>query len=117
MENNKVKLRICGGTYSLSTDDPASYWVEVWTKVDQYMQELLASDERISMTTAAVLSALYYCDTAERAVRTADNLRTQMKGYYEDNARLRQTAETAVREKEQLRQEIYALKQKAGLKE
>ena len=79
-------------------------------QVDRDMRALLHADERISTTMAAVLVAITNADAAKKAEGAADNLRSQMKGYLDDNARARQELENARRETERLRREIDDLR-------
>lgn len=104
---NKVRLNICGTEYALSTDESAAYMEEIGGRVERAMKELMANP-RISITMAAVLVALDGMDTAEKALKAADNLRAQMKEYLDDNSRARTEAD-------RLRQENSLLRQKLAL--
>ena len=110
---NKIKLNICATDYVLTTDEPDSYMRELGGEVDHDMRVLLDSDPRISTTMAAVMTALTNADRARKAEAAADNLRSQMKGYLDDNAKARQEAETARREAAQLRRELEQLRGQA----
>ena len=76
---------------------------ELGNQVDRAMRSLLDSDERISTTMAAVLTAIPNADAAKKAEDSADNLRAQMKGYLDDNSRTRQEMESLRRELNELR--------------
>ena len=58
---------------------------------------------RLSVTMAAVLAALDYCDEAVKATESADNLRSQIKDYLEDSSQARMEADEARRENEKLK--------------
>ena len=103
MPINKVKLNICGTEYIIASDEPEGYVQELGSQVDRAMRGLLDSDERISTTMAAVLTAITNADAAKKAEDSADNLRAQMKGYLDDNARARQEIESLRRELGELR--------------
>ena len=109
---NKVRLRICGSDYTITSDEPESYVRELAAQVDQDMRALVEKDDRISTTMAAVLTALNNADKAQKATQSADNLRAQRKDYLDDNARIRQEAETARRECDRLRRELQDLRAK-----
>ena len=64
----------------------------------------------IATGVAAVLVAITNADAAKKAENAADNLRAQMKGYLDDNARARQETENTRREMERLRREIEDLR-------
>ena len=106
---NKVRLRICGSDYTITSDEPEAYVRELAAQVDKDMRALVESDDRVSTTMAAVLTALNNADKAQKATQSADNLRAQMKEYLDDNARIRQEAETARRECDGLRRELQDL--------
>ncbi len=104
---NKVKVMICGGEYTLCTDEAPEYVRELSGRVERAMKELLETP-RVSLSQAAVLVALEQADSAEKALRASDNLRAQMKEYLDDNARARMEAD-------RLRQENSILRQKLAL--
>lgn len=107
---NKVKLNICGSEYAITSDETEEYVRELAGQVDRDMRALLHADDRISTTMAAVLVAITNADSAKKAEDAADNLRAQMKGYLDDNARARQETENARREAERLRRELEELR-------
>ncbi len=113
---NRISLTICGTEYAIATEEHDAYMLDLGGRIDREMRELM-SNPRISTTMAAVLTALNQADMAQKAVDAADNLRAQMKGYLDDNARARQEADAARREADHLRQEVALLKQKLALKE
>jgi cell division protein ZapA len=112
---NKIKLTICGIDYTLSSDETDDYMTDLAGQIDREMQELLRSNDRLSTTMAAVLTALNNADMARKAIAATDNLRAQMKGYLDDNAHIRQEADAARREAEHLRAEVSLLKQKLAI--
>ncbi len=109
---NKVKVKICGSDYSLTTDEPVGYIQELAAQLDAELSNLMNSDDRITLVMAAVLTALVKSTEAKKAEETADNLRAQMKEYLDDNARYRQAADNSHREIERLRREIDDLHKK-----
>ena len=104
---NKVKLTICGSEYALMTDESPAYMQDLAGRVERNMKEML-DNPRITLTMAAVMVALEQADTAEKALKAADNLRAQMKDYLDDNAHARMDAD-------HLRQENALLRQKLAL--
>ena len=103
---NKVRLNICGSEYAITSDEAEEYVRELGGQVDRDMRALLHADDRISTTMVAITNA----DAAKKAENAADNLRAQMKGYLDDNARARQETENTRREMERLRREIEDLR-------
>ncbi len=109
MPKCKVRLNICGINYLLTADDEEGYVRAIGKEVEKNMESLMEDNPRISMTMAAVLSALSYCDTANKANISADNLRAQLKEYLSDASRYRSQYEEARHEAQQLKKEVEEL--------
>lgn len=112
MEKNKVKLMVCGTEYSILTDDSAEYAAALGDELDEKISKTVKENFSISVTQAAVLAALEYCDLYKKAEKSADNLRGQIKDYLEDSARARMEVEVARREVERLSREVQKLQAK-----
>lgn len=106
---NRIKLNICDTEYIITSDEPESYVRELGDELDRSMSALVTSDSRVSTTMAAVLTALTLADEARKASASADNLRSQIKEYLSDNARVRAELEDSRREIDRLRREIDEL--------
>ena len=107
MANKQVRVTICGTGYTLSTDDAEEYVLGVADRVEKAMMN---ENDRISTLMAAVLTALNNADDAAKATVSADNLRAQIKDFIEENAKLRQEADSANRECERLRRELMDMR-------
>ena len=70
----------------------------------------MSNNSRISVTQAAIVTALEFADEAKKCEITAENLRTQIQEYLEDAARARTDVEIMKRENERLLKEIASLK-------
>ena len=110
MELNKVRLRIGGMDYYLTTDDDTTYMRELGDEVDELRSSLMREHAKLSMTQAAVLVALDQADACKKASASSDNLRVQIKDYLEESARARMEVEVARREVERLNREIADLR-------
>ncbi len=106
----KIRLLIAGSEYNISTDDDLDYVAELGSELDQKITALMNSNSRISVTQAAILTALECADAAKKCEVTAENLRTQIQEYLEDAARARTDVEILRRESERLSKELAALK-------
>ncbi|MBQ8612221.1 MAG: cell division protein ZapA [Oscillospiraceae bacterium] len=102
MAMNRVKIEICGTPYLLAVEGEPEYYEELAKDLNAKMQGLLDSSDRITVTGAAVLTALDYLDELRRSNDGADNLRSQLKGYLEDALSAKATAENAARELREL---------------
>lgn len=110
MSKNRVKLNICGSECVIGSDDSESYVRAIGDEVEKAMEDIIGKNDRISITMAAIITALSYCDEAHKSSDSADNLRSQIKDYLEDSSHSRTEAEEAKRELERLKREIQALR-------
>lgn len=102
----KIRLQIAGEEYNISTDDDLDYVAEIGAELDKKISELMQSNSRISVTQAAIVTALEYADLYKKSEITSENLRNQIQGYLEDAARARTDAEISKRECERLAKEL-----------
>ena len=110
MSKNRIKLNICGMDCVLSSEDGEAYARDMAKKVENFIGRLMEANPRISLSMAAVIAALNFCDAAQKASDSADNLRTQIKDYLEDSSRARTEADEARREVERLKKEMQTLR-------
>lgn len=106
----KIKLTIANDTYNISTDDNLEYVAELGAELDKKINALMSNNARISVTQAAIVTALEYADAAKKSEITSENLRNQIQEYLEDAARARTDVEISKREIERLTKEIASLK-------
>src|SRR5699024_12417716 len=83
MATSKVRLNICGSSYVVNTSESEDYMQNLADRLNLDMNELMASSNSVSITTAAVMTALNYRDELEKASGSADNMRRQIKDYLE----------------------------------
>ena len=110
MSKNRIKLNICGSECVISSDDSESYVRSIGDEVEKAMEDITSKNERVSITMAAIITALRYCDEAHKATGGADNLRSQIKDYLEDSSHARMEAEEARREIDRMKREIQTLR-------
>lgn len=106
----KIKLIIANEEYNISTDNDLDYVAQLGEELNQRITAIMANSTRISVTQAAILTALEYADAAKKGEVTSENLRGQIQEYLEDAARARTDAEIAKRELERVSKELSALK-------
>lgn len=112
MEKNKVALKICGGSYTIVTEDDPDYVEGLGELIDKEMKSISNEVPSLSQTQCAILVALDQADACKKATASADNLRAQIKDYLEDSARARMEVDVARREIERLNREISNLRSK-----
>lgn len=106
----KIKLKIGNEEYSIMTDDNLEYVASLGAELDAKLGALMGANARISVTQAAIVTALEYADMAKKSEMTSENLRAQIQEYLEDSARARTDVEIMKRENERLLKEIASLK-------
>ncbi len=106
----KIRLLIAGEEYNIGTDDDLDYVAKLGEELDKKISTLLRDNARISVTQAAIVTALEYADAAKKSETVSENLRTQIQEYLEDAARARTDAEISKRELERLSKELAAVK-------
>ena len=71
MATSKVRLNICGSSYVVNTSESEDYMKNLADRLNLDMNELMASSNSVSITTAAVMTALNYRDELEKASGSA----------------------------------------------
>lgn len=112
MPTSKVRLNICGSSYVISTSESEDYMKNLADRLNLDMNELMSSSNSVSITTAAVMTALSYRDELEKASGSADNMRRQIKDYLEDAASAKMAAEEARRENASLKRRVDELERR-----
>lgn len=112
MATSKVRLNICGSSYVVNTSESGDYMKNLADRLNLDMNELMASSNSVSITTAAVMTALNYRDELEKASGSADNMRRQIKDYLEDAASAKMAAEEARRENASLKRRVDELERR-----
>ena len=113
---NKVTLNICGTDYVVTTDETPGYMQELGAQLDARIRNVMNSNERTSLVMATVITALMQADEAKKAAQSADNLRKQLKTFFDDNNRTRVESESLRREVAQLRKEKEELERKLAMR-
>lgn len=112
MTTSKVRLEICGSSYVVNTTESAEYMQNLADRLNLDMNELMSSSKTVSITTAAVMTALSYRDELEKASGSADNMRRQIKDYLEDAASAKMAAEELRRENASQKKRIEELERR-----
>lgn len=117
MATSKVRLNICGSSYVIATTESEDYMQNLADRLNLDMNELMSSSNTVSITTAAVMTALSYRDELEKASGSADNMRRQIKNYLEDAASAKMAAEELRRENDALRKQVDDLRRRLNLRD
>ena len=109
MDKTKVKLRICDIDCTITSDDNEEYVRTIGDEIDRAISAVLKKNDRISLSMAAIITAMTYCDESAKAKAELAELKTLDKNRANEYERLKQAAETAQTEAEQLRSELQVL--------
>lgn len=84
--DNRVVISICGRDYTILASEDQQYIHKVATYADEKIQELM-NESHLSLTDAAVLTAMNLADDYFKAEEISENLRGQLKEYLEEASR------------------------------
>jgi len=101
---NRVVVNICGEEYTFVAEESAAYMQKVANYVSEQMSSVLDS-AKVGRTDAAVLAAANIADELFKAQASAEQLRSQIKGYLDE-------AGKAQSEVSELKREVFRLQQK-----
>lgn len=106
---NRVVVTICGEEYTFVAEESAAYMQKVGSYVSEKMEEVLNST-RVGRTDAAVLTAVNIADELFKAQVSAEQLRSQIKGYLDEAAKAQSQASELKREVLRLQQRLDSRK-------
>ena len=89
MARNHIHVDAGGFSYSIATDESQDYADRLGKELNQRISSLMTGDDRLSVSMATILIALEELDRACKAEETANHLREQLSGYFEENRKLR----------------------------
>lgn len=113
-EKNRVKLKICGYEFVVSSQDSEEYIRKTGAAIDEHIQKLMEYSPQMSTSMGAIMAAMDFCDEAFKARETADNLRAQIKEYFDEAASARTEAEEWKRKAIAAENRLRALENKTG---
>lgn len=114
---NRIKLNICGCECVISSEDSENYMRSVGDEVQKAITGAMEKNGRISVTMAAIITALSFCDESHKNSSAAENLRSQIRDYLEDSSKARMEAEEARKEIERLKREVQSLRSRLSSEE
>ncbi|MCI8622231.1 MAG: cell division protein ZapA [Provencibacterium sp.] len=103
---NKIRLKIGGMPYTISTTEPEEYVYELAAEIDKAVEAVLDRNPSLSLNDALVLCIMDYADSRRKSEQNADHIREQLTGYLEDAARARIEADELRSEAARLRREL-----------
>lgn len=114
-ENKKVKIKVCGYEFIITSEESEEYVRNVGEKVNSHISKLINFSGSMSTTMASIFTAMEFADDAEKAKRTADNLRQQLQDFLEAATIAKSEAAELRRREHTLQQEVNDLKKSLRL--
>lgn len=111
MARNRVVLHICDMDFPVATDSPIDYVRILGDEIDTKMKEMLQSNNRMSVTQAAILTALDFSDMYHKSGENTDVIRKQLAAYLADAEQAKMDLELIKRDNEHLKHELKRLKE------
>lgn len=108
--NNRVSLKIGPMTLNLITSDSEEYAQSLARKLDGQLNEMMNTNQNLTLAQGLAMIALQAIDKAKNATDAADNMRSKLKVYIEENSDLRLKKERAEQNLKALRQELAEYK-------
>lgn len=101
----KVKITVGGTEYTLVTQEDAEYTRKLAEEVDESIKDMCING-RISITAAAILTAVNFCDRLKKYEKEADALGEQIEGYLHAAAEQITKYDQLKKENEKLKKDI-----------
>lgn len=105
----EVKVKIFNKEYRLLTDETAEYTNELAAALNHRLEDLLKGKSTLSAQDGAALIALEACDDLYKTRSNLENIRSQIKVYFDDATKAKARAEAAEKENAQLKERVEQL--------
>ncbi len=109
---NKISLNVAGLNLIINTNEDEERVRRLTTVLNADMKNVMESNPSASVTSAAILCALDYLSQYDKANRSANNLRSQIKDYLSDAAKSKLEADDVARKNSELNTELQNLKER-----
>ena len=109
---NKMKLTVGGMDLFITTDDNEAYMQAVAGEVNRKINDMMNSKSFLSVSAAAVFTALEYCDEAKKVKMDTVSLENKINELGDEIACARLESDEARREIERLNKENQTLRAK-----
>lgn len=112
MEKIRVKINIAGSEFTILSQDDEAYTNAVAADVNKKINEIRKANPQASVTAAAMLAALNFCDGTKKAEQSADNFRIQIKEYLNEISQIKAEADELKKENQRLKKDIQTYRQR-----
>ncbi len=112
MDKIKIKINIAGSEFNILSQDSEEYTTMIAGEVNKKINDIQKSNSRVSITAAAMLAALNFCDNSKKAEKDIENLKQQIKEYLSEIAENREETEELKKENQRLKKDIQIYRQR-----
>ena len=113
---HEVTVRLFNRDYNLVTEESKEYTDQLAGALNRRMEEMTGGKSTLSVQDAAALIALETFDTLNKLRINQENIRSQIKVYFDDAAQAKARAEAAEKENAELKQKLEQLQKEIKLR-
>lgn len=106
-EKTRIKVNISGYDLAITSDEGEDYLRALAQRTDDRISRLMSYSNTMSTTTAALFTALEFCDEVEKEKDVSDNLRAQIKDYLEDAVKSKAEITELHRREQELTRQLH----------
>ena len=111
---NRINIEIAGTRFTVLSEETDAYTKRLASKLTDEIGVIRKAAPGLSLSSAAMLAALNYCDSSTKAQADADALRTQIKEDLAEITKQRGECDELAEENEKLRRDIETLRKRLG---
>lgn len=113
---HEVTVRLFNRDYNLVTEESKEYTDQLVGALNRRMEEMTGGKSTMSVQDAAALIALETFDTLNKLRINQENIRSQIKVYFDDANQAKARAEAAEKENAELKQKLEQLQKEIRLR-
>lgn len=113
---HEVTVRLFGRDYNLYTEESKEYTDELAAALNRRMEDMTSGKSTLSVQDAAALIALETFDTLHKLRVNQENIRSQIKVYFDDANEAKARAEAAEKENAELKAKLEQLQKEVKLR-
>lgn len=113
---HEVTVRLFNRDYNLVTEESKEYTDQLAAALNRRMEEMTGGKSTLSVQDAAALIALETFDTLHKLRVNQENIRSQIKVYFDDANQAKARAEAAEKENAELKQKLEQLQKEIKLR-
>lgn len=113
---HEVTVRLFNRDYNLITEESKEYTNQLAAALNRRMEEMTGGKSTLSVQDAAALIALETFDTLHKLRVNQENIRSQIKVYFDDANQAKARAEAAEKENAELKQKLEQLQKEIKLR-